>query len=126
LFTLRIKLSNKLIIFVIEIAQEEEKMHIVLVHLKVKNEYIEPFIQASLQNAKHSIQEPGVARFDVIQETEDTTRFILVEVYRTPEDQLHHRETKHYELWRDTVTDMMEEPRKGIKYINLFPDDNKW
>lgn len=101
-------------------------MHIVLVHLKVKNEYIEPFIQASLQNAKHSIQEPGVARFDVIQETEDTTRFILVEVYRTPEDQLHHRETKHYELWRDTVADMMEEPRKGIKYINLFPDDNKW
>jgi Uncharacterized conserved protein len=101
-------------------------MYIVLVQIKVKNEYIEPFIQASLQNAKHSIQEPGIARFDVIQESEDPTRFMLVEVYRTPDDQLRHRETKHYELWRDTVVDMMEEPRKGIKYINLFPDDNNW
>jgi autoinducer 2-degrading protein len=101
-------------------------MYIVLVHIKVKSEYVEPFIQASLQNAKHSIQEAGIARFDVIQETEDPTRFILVEVYRTPEDQLRHRDTKHYQLWRDTVEDMMEEPRQGIKYKNLFPDDNQW
>jgi autoinducer 2-degrading protein len=100
-------------------------MHIVLVHIKVKTEYIEPFIQASLQNAKHSIQEPGIVRFDVIQEIEDSTRFILVEVYRAPEDQNSHRETKHYQVWRDTVADMMEEPRQGIKYKNLFPDDNQ-
>ena len=101
-------------------------MYIVLVHIKIKNEYVESFIQASLQNAKHSIQEPGIARFDVIQETEDSTRFILVEVYQTPDDQLRHRETKHYQLWRDTVADMMEETRQGIKYKNLFPDDDKW
>jgi autoinducer 2-degrading protein len=101
-------------------------MYIVLVHIKVKNEYVESFIQASLQNAKHSIQEPGIERFDVIQETEDSTRFILIEVYQTPDDQLRHRETKHYQLWRDTVADMMEEPRQGIKYKNLFPDDDKW
>jgi (4S)-4-hydroxy-5-phosphonooxypentane-2,3-dione isomerase len=101
-------------------------MLIVLVNIKVKSEYIEPFIQASLQNAKHSNQEAGIARFDVIQETEDPTRFILFEVYRTPGDQLRHRETKHYQLWRDTVVDMMEEPRKGIKYKNLYPGDDKW
>ncbi|MDR3575151.1 MAG: putative quinol monooxygenase [Anaerolineaceae bacterium] len=101
-------------------------MHIVLVHIKVKSEYIEPFIQASLQNAKHSYQEAGVARFDVIQETEDPTRFVLVEIYRTADDQLRHRETKHYQLWRETVTDMMEEPRLGVKYKNLYPGDEKW
>ena len=101
-------------------------MYIVLVHIKVKSEYVEAFSQASLRNAKHSIQEPGIARFDVIQETEDPTRFILIEVYQTPDDQLRHRETKHYQLWRDTVADMMEEPRQGIKYRNLFPEDGKW
>jgi (4S)-4-hydroxy-5-phosphonooxypentane-2,3-dione isomerase len=101
-------------------------MLIVHVHVHVKPEFVEPFRLASLANARQSIQEPGIARFDVIQQQEDPTRFVLVEVYRTPEDPARHKETAHYKTWRDTVEKMMAEPRTGIKYANLFPDDNGW
>jgi (4S)-4-hydroxy-5-phosphonooxypentane-2,3-dione isomerase len=101
-------------------------MHIVLVSIHVKNESLEAFQAATLENATNSIQEQGVLRFDVLQQSEDPTRFILVEVYRTPDDQLRHRETRHYQVWRDTVTDMMAEPRVGVKYTNLFPADIAW
>jgi autoinducer 2-degrading protein len=101
-------------------------MLIVHVFVHVKPDCVEAFIEASLENARHSVQEPGIARFDVIQQQDDPTRFILVEVYRTSEDPGRHKETAHYAKWRDSVADMMAEPRTGLKYSNLFPDDNGW
>ena len=101
-------------------------MQIVLVHVHVKPEFVEAFKQASLENAANSVQEPGIARFDVIQQTDDPTKFILVEVYKTTEAPAAHKETAHYTRWRDTVAEMMAEPRQGIKYTNLFPNDANW
>jgi len=101
-------------------------MHIVFVHVHVKSEAIDAFKQASLNNAQNSIQEPGIARFDVLQQSDDPTHFVLVEVYRTSDDPVKHKETMHYKLWRDTVAEMMAEPRQGIRYNNLFPTDEGW
>lgn len=101
-------------------------MQIVLVHIKVKPEFVEEFKQASLDNASNSVQETGVAHFDVIQQADDPTRFVLVEVYKTTEAQAAHKETAHYARWRDTVAEMMAEPRQGIKYTNIFPSDENW
>lgn len=101
-------------------------MLIVHVHVRVKPESVEAFKRATLENARNSIKEPGVARFDVIQQQDDPTHFILVEVYRTPEDAAKHKETAHYPVWRDTVAEMMAEPRTSIKYTNVFPDDAGW
>lgn len=101
-------------------------MFIVHVFVHVKEDCIEVFRDASLENASNSIQEPGVARFDVLQQQDDSTRFVLVEVYRTPDDARRHKETAHYATWRDTVADMMAEPRSALKFDNLFPDDPGW
>ncbi len=101
-------------------------MHIVHVHIHVKPDQIEAFKTASLDNARNSVREPGIARFDFIQDAADASRFVLVEVYRTPEAAVRHKETAHYQTWRDTVASMMAEPRTGVKYINLFPDDQGW
>jgi autoinducer 2-degrading protein len=101
-------------------------MFIVHVHVHVKPESVEPFKEATLENARNSVQEPGVARFDVIQQKDDPTRFVLVEVYRTPDDPAEHKKTAHYQAWRDTVADMMAEPRSSVKYDNVFPDDEGW
>jgi quinol monooxygenase YgiN len=101
-------------------------MQIVLVYVHVKPEFLEAFKQATLENASNSVQEAGVARFDVIQQTDDPTRFILVEVYKTAEAPAAHKDTAHYLRWRDTVAKMMAEPRQGIKYTNLFPNDENW
>ena len=101
-------------------------MHSVHVHVHVKPEFVEAFKQATVENARKSIQEPGIARFDVIQHTEDPTRFVLVEVYKTPEAPAAHKETPHYKLWRDAVMKMMAEPRQGIRYANIFPADENW
>ena len=101
-------------------------MQIVLVHVHVKPEFVEAFKQASVENASNSVQEAGIARFDVIQQADDPTRFILVEVYKTAEAPAAHKETAHYLRWRDTVTEMMAEPRQGIKYTNIFPTDENW
>lgn len=101
-------------------------MFIVHVFVHVKPEQVENFIRASLENAKNSVQEPGIARFDVIQQLEDKTRFVLVEVYRTADDPAKHKETAHYKKWRDTVENMMAEPRSSIKYQNLYPEDGGW
>lgn len=98
-------------------------MHIVLVHIHVKPDNLDEFIAASQVNARNSIKEPGVVRFDFLQQKEDPNQFLLVEMYRTPEDADRHKETSHYLVWRDTVADMMAEPRQGVKYENLFPDD---
>ena len=84
---------------------------------------MEAFLQATLENARHSIEEPGVARFDVLRQNDDPTRFVLVEVYRTADDPARHKETAHYLKWRDAVADWMAEPRFGVKFENIFPDD---
>ena len=101
-------------------------MFIVHVFIHVKPDHIEDFKKATLENARNSVLEPGIARFDVVQHLEDPTRFILVEVYRTPEDPARHKETAHYQTWRDTVEDMMAESRTSIKLTNLFPDEKGW
>ena len=101
-------------------------MHLVLVHIQVKPENIEAFKLATLENARNSIQEDGVVRFDVLQQADSPARFVLFEIYKSPEDQLKHRDTQHYQVWRDTVTDWMAEPRIGIRYSNLFPKDEDW
>ena len=101
-------------------------MQIVLVHVHVKPEFVEAFKQASIGNASNSVKEAGIARFDVIQQTEDPTKFILVEIYKTTDAPAAHKETAHYAKWRDTVAEMMAEPRQGIKYTNIFPSDDRW
>lgn len=101
-------------------------MHIVMVHVHVKLELVEDFKAATMENARNSVLETGVIRFDFLQQADDPTRFVLYEVYRSPEDQLKHRDTKHYLTWRDQVTDWMAEPRQGIRFTNLFPEDVDW
>ena len=101
-------------------------MLIVHVFVHVKPDNIEDFKNASIENASESVKEPGVARFDVIQQNDDPTRFVLVEVYRTSDDPARHKETAHYKKWRDTVAGMMAEPRSAIKYTNIFPDEQGW
>ena len=101
-------------------------MLIVHVHVRVKPEFIDAFKEASLENARHSVQEPGIARFDVMQQADDPGRFLLVEVYRSHEATARHKETAHYATWRDTVAPMMAEPRTSVKYSNIFPADEGW
>ena len=101
-------------------------MFIVHVFVHVKDDALEAFREATLENAQASVQEPGVGRFDFIQQQDDPTRFVLVEVYRTPDNPARHKETVHYQKWRDTVADMMAEPRSSIKYSNVFPDKPGW
>jgi (4S)-4-hydroxy-5-phosphonooxypentane-2,3-dione isomerase len=99
---------------------------VVHVHARVKPDAIEAFRTASIDNARHSVQEPGVARFDVVQSTEDPTRFVLVEVYRTPDAPAAHKATAHYARWRDAVADLMAEPRTSARYVNVEPSDDGW
>ena len=101
-------------------------MLIVHVFVRVKPEALQAFREATLANARNSVLEPGIARFDVIQQADDPTRFVLVEVYRTVEDTVRHKETAHYAAWRDAVAGMMAEPRTSIKYDNVYPDDDGW
>jgi quinol monooxygenase YgiN len=101
-------------------------MFIVHVFIHVKPGCREAFTTATLANARNSIQEPGIVRFDFNQQVDDPDRFVLVEVYRTPEDTLKHKETTHYQTWRDQVADMMAEPRSSLKSTNIEPDDVNW
>jgi quinol monooxygenase YgiN len=99
---------------------------IIHVHVHVKPEGVEAFRAASLANARASVQEPGVARFDVVQAIEDPTRFVLAEVYRSAEAPAAHKETAHYKKWREDVESLMAEPRSAMRYVNVFPDDQAW
>ena len=101
-------------------------MFIVHVFVHVKNDQIEAFKAATIENARSSLEEPGIARFDVVRQRDDPTRFVLVEAYHTPDDPARHKETAHYQKWRDTVADMMAEPRSSIKCDNIFPDEPGW
>jgi quinol monooxygenase YgiN len=101
-------------------------MLVVHVHVRVKPDCLEAFKAATVENARHSVREAGVARFDVVQQTDDPTRFVLVEVYRTAAAPAAHKETAHYQVWRDAVAPMMAEPRTGVKFASVFPDDAGW
>ena len=101
-------------------------MFIVHVHVHVKPDYVESFKEVTIENARKSVQEEGIARFDVIQQLDDPARFILVEVYRTADDPTRHKDTAHYLKWRDIVAEMMVEPRRSVKFANIYPDDGGW
>jgi quinol monooxygenase YgiN len=101
-------------------------MLIVHVHVHVKPENVAEFRQATIENARSSVQEPGIARFDVVEQQDDATRFLLIEVYRTQEAAAAHKETAHYAKWRDAVATMMAEPRHSVKYNAVFPDAEGW
>jgi quinol monooxygenase YgiN len=101
-------------------------MIVVHVHVHVKPEHVDAFKTATIANATASVQEAGIARFDVIQQADDPTRFVLIEVYRTAEAPGAHKDTPHYQRWRDTVADMMAAPRNSQKFTNIFPDDGGW
>ena len=101
-------------------------MLVVHVHVHVKPEHVEAFRQATLDNARHSVQESGIARFDVVQQADDPTRFVLVEAYRSIDATVAHKATAHYARWRDAVAEMMAEPRTAVKYANIFPPDDGW
>ena len=101
-------------------------MLVIHVQVHVTPESVDAFIAASRENARHSAEEPGVVRFDLMQQTDDPTRFLLVEIYRTPEDPARHKETAHYATWRDAVAPMMAEPRTSVKYAALAPEPARW
>ncbi len=101
-------------------------MLVVHVYVTVKPGMEQAFAEVTLANARQSVQEPGIARFDVVQELSDPTRFVLVEAYRDEDATLRHKETAHYATWRDAVAEMMAEPRRSAKHVNCFPDDNGW
>jgi autoinducer 2-degrading protein len=101
-------------------------MLIVHVQIHVRPESVQAFREATIENARNSIREPGIARFDVVQQIDDPTRFVLVEAYRDEAATKAHRETPHYVKWRDTVAPMMAEARTRMQFTNLFPDDKGW
>ncbi len=101
-------------------------MLIVHISVVVKPESVEAFKAATLENARQSVQEPGIARFDIMQQGDDPTRFVFLEVYRTADAPAAHKETRHYQVWRDTVADMMAQPRSSVKFTNVFPSDEGW
>ena len=102
-------------------------MIIVQVYVKVKENYIGEFITATRENARNSLQEPGVVRFDFLQARDDKTAFLLTEIYLDEQAPFAHKETVHYQKWRESVAHMMAEPRQSTKYTELFPQDMaKW
>ena len=101
-------------------------MIVVHVQVHVLPDYVNEFKQATIENARNSVREAGIARFDVIQQVDDPSRFILVEVYRTAEASTAHKQTAHYAKWRDTVQSMMAEPRSSIKFSAVFPEEANW
>jgi quinol monooxygenase YgiN len=105
---------------------DDAGMLVVHVHVHVKAADVEAFIAATRQNSAESLKEPGIARFDVIQQEGDPTRFVLVEAYKTADAPAAHKETAHYAAWRDTVAPMMASPRTSTKYASLCPEDARW
>jgi quinol monooxygenase YgiN len=99
---------------------------VVHVHVRVNPGSVEAFLAATAENSRQSLLEPGIARFDVVQQIDDPTRFVLVEAYRTPEAPALHKETAHYALWRDTVAPMMAEPRSSVKFLSVAPGPDAW
>jgi quinol monooxygenase YgiN len=101
-------------------------MFIVCVHAHVKPDSVADFRRATAENARSSVQESGILRFDVVEQQDDVTRFVLMEAYRTPEAAAAHKETAHYAKWRDAVAGMMAEPRHSVKYSAVYPEPESW
>ena len=101
-------------------------MVIVHVFIHIKPEFVDAFREATIENATSSVKEPGIARFDVIQQEDDPTRFVLVEVYRDQEATIRHKETAHYNAWAAKAADMFAEPRTRQRFTNVFPNDQGW
>ncbi len=101
-------------------------MLIVHVHVRVKPDCIEAFKEVTTENARNSVKEPGIARFDVVQQTDDPASFVLVEVYRSVEATAAHKATAHYAAWRDRMESLMAEPRFSVKFSNVFPGEEGW
>ena len=101
-------------------------MIVVHVFVHVKPECIEQFRRITVENASHSVKEPGIARFDVLQQADDPARFVLVEVYRDAEAPARHKETAHYQAWVAAAGDLLAEPRSRATYANVFPGDEGW
>ena len=101
-------------------------MLVVHIQVQVKPECVDAFKTATLVNASASVREPGIARFDVVQQADDPTRFVFVEAYRTAAAPAAHKETAHYAAWRDTVAPMMAAPRTSVKFASVFPADAAW
>jgi autoinducer 2-degrading protein len=101
-------------------------MLVVHVHVQVLPDQVDAFIAATRKNAEESLKEPGVARFDVVQQADDPTRFVLVEAYKTAAAPALHKETAHYAAWRDAVAPMMQSPRTSVKYESVCPDEARW
>jgi quinol monooxygenase YgiN len=101
-------------------------MLIVHVHVKVKPDCIDAFKEATMENARQSLKEPGIVRFDVVQQNDDSTRFVLIEAYRSVEATAAHKATAHYAAWRDRMEPLMAEPRSSVKYSNVFPGEEGW
>src|SRR4029079_12101666 len=98
-------------------------MLVVHVHVHVKAELVDAFIAETRKNAEASLTEPGVARFDVVQQIDDPTRFVFVEAYKTPDAPAAHKETAHYAAWRDAVAPMMASPRTSVKFHSVAPEE---
>lgn len=101
-------------------------MLVVHVHISVKPECVAAFIEATIANARESLKEPGIARFDFTRQQDDPNRFVIVEVFRDADAPARHRETRHYQVWRDAVAPMMAEPRASVKCNSLYPPEDKW
>ncbi len=101
-------------------------MLIVHVFVSVNPESVGAFKAATVENARQSVREPGIVRFDVVQQADDPTRFVLVEIYRSADAAAAHKDTRHYQVWRDTVADMMAQPRASTRFTNVFPTDEGW
>jgi autoinducer 2-degrading protein len=96
-------------------------MLIAHIQVHVKSEYIEAFKAATLINARLSLLEPGVLRFDVLQQADAPEKFVFIEAYRDAAASAAHKETAHYPVWRDTVAPMMAEPRSNVKFSQIYP-----
>jgi (4S)-4-hydroxy-5-phosphonooxypentane-2,3-dione isomerase len=103
-----------------------DQLLVVHVQVRVKPEAVEPFLRLTVENAEKSLREPGVVRFDLCQEAGDPTRFVLVEAYRGQAGAAAHKETAHYQAWRDAVAPLMAEPRSSRKFLSLFPEPKRW
>ncbi len=101
-------------------------MFIVHVHVHVKPEFVERFREATMGNARQSLTEPGIARFDILQQASDPAHFVFTEVYRSADAPAAHKATGHYQIWRDTVAEMMAEPRTSVQFTNVFPEEAGW
>jgi (4S)-4-hydroxy-5-phosphonooxypentane-2,3-dione isomerase len=101
-------------------------MVIVHVFVKIKPDMTEPFKAATLKNAQNSIKEPGILRFDFIQQEDDPLCFLLVEVYKDSNAVAQHKETSHYAEWREKAEHMIAQPRTSTRYVGIFPEDKEW